>query len=69
MIAEAEGGTQTRRFNKRKYGELLAESVPTVIRSEAEYDRAIKQIERLLKIRDVVTLAREDRSKSSATPR
>lgn len=49
MIAKAEGVTQVSRFNKRKYGELLAESVPTVLRTEAEYDRAIEQIETLLK--------------------
>jgi HTH-type transcriptional regulator / antitoxin HigA len=49
MIAKTEGGAQPRRFNKRKYGELLAESVPTVIRNEEEYDRAIEQIEKLLK--------------------
>src|SRR5262245_65167946 len=36
-------------FNKRKYGELLTESVTTVIRTEEEYDHAIEQIEKLLK--------------------
>lgn len=49
MIAKAESLTQVRRFNKRKYGELLAESVPTVVRTEAEYDHALEQIETLLK--------------------
>ena len=49
MIAKAEGAARTRRFNKQKYGELLAESVPTVIRAEVEYDRAIAEIEELLK--------------------
>lgn len=55
MIAKTEGETQTRRFNKRKYGELLAESVPIVIRTESEYDRAIAEIERLLKKGDRIS--------------
>jgi HTH-type transcriptional regulator / antitoxin HigA len=59
MIAKAEGGIQTRRFNKRKYGELLAESVPTVIRTEEEYDHAIEQIEKLLKKRDRISAEEE----------
>jgi HTH-type transcriptional regulator / antitoxin HigA len=42
-------------FNKRKYGELLAESVPTVIRTEQEYDHAIEQIEKLLKKGDRIS--------------
>jgi hypothetical protein len=49
MIAKAESGTRTRPFNKRKYAALLAESIPTVIGAEAEYDRAIAEIEKLLK--------------------
>jgi len=44
----ADGGTRTRRLNKRKYGELLAEATPTVIRTETDYDKAIALIERLL---------------------
>src|SRR5262245_56921707 len=59
MIAKAEGGTRTRRFNKRKYGELLAESIPTVIRTEEEYDRAIEQIEKLLKKGDRISAEEE----------
>jgi HTH-type transcriptional regulator/antitoxin HigA len=59
MIANAEGGTRTRRFNKRKYGELLADAVPTVIRTEADYDRAIASIERLLRKGDRIS-AEED---------
>jgi HTH-type transcriptional regulator/antitoxin HigA len=59
MIAKTEGETRHRRFNKRKYGELLAESVPTVIRNEEEYDRAIEQIEKLLKKGDRIS-AEED---------
>ena len=59
MIAKAEGGIQTRRFNKRKYGELLAESVPTVIRTEEEYDHGIKQIEKLLKKGDRISAEEE----------
>jgi len=59
MIAKAEGGIQTRRFNKRKYGELLAESVPTVIRTEEEYDHAIEQIEKLLKKGDRISAEEE----------
>jgi HTH-type transcriptional regulator/antitoxin HigA len=59
MIAKTEGGIRTRRFNKRKYGELLAESVPTVIRNEEEYDRAIEQIEKLLRKGDRIS-AEED---------
>ena len=59
MIAKAEGGIQTRRFNKRKYGELLAESVPTVIRTEKEYDHAIEQIEKLLKKGDRISAEEE----------
>jgi HTH-type transcriptional regulator/antitoxin HigA len=59
MIAKAESESRARRFNKRKYGELLAESVPTVIRNEEEYDRAIEQIEKLLKKGDRIS-AEED---------
>jgi HTH-type transcriptional regulator/antitoxin HigA len=59
MIAKTEGGIQTRRFNKRKYGELLAESVPTVIRTEKEYDHAIEQIEKLLKKGDRISAEEE----------
>jgi HTH-type transcriptional regulator / antitoxin HigA len=59
MIAKTEGGTHIRRFNKRKYGELLAESVPTVIRTEKEYDRAIEQIETLLKKGDRISAEEE----------
>ncbi len=59
MIAKAEGGTRTRSFNKQKYAKLLADSVPTVIRTEAEYDRAIEQIEKLLKKGDHIS-AEED---------
>jgi len=59
MIAKAEGGIQTRRFNKRKYGELLAESVPTVIRTEEEYDHGIEQIEKLLKKGDRISAEEE----------
>ena len=46
-------------FNKRKYGELLAEPVPTVIRTEEEYDQAIEQIEKLLKKRDRISAEEE----------
>lgn len=60
MVAKAEGVIQIRRFNKRKYGELLAESVPTVVRTMAEYNRAIEQIEKLLKKGDRIS-AEEDR--------
>ena len=49
MISMSDGGTHARRFNKQKYGELLAESVPTVIRTEDEYERANSEIEKLLK--------------------
>jgi HTH-type transcriptional regulator / antitoxin HigA len=59
MIAKTEGRTHIRRFNKRKYGELLAESVPTVIRTEKEYDRAIEQIETLLKKGDRISAEEE----------
>jgi HTH-type transcriptional regulator/antitoxin HigA len=59
MIAKAEGGIQTRRFNKRKYGKLLAESVPTVIHTEEEYDHAIEQIEKLLKKGDRISAEEE----------
>jgi HTH-type transcriptional regulator / antitoxin HigA len=60
MIAKAGGRTLTRPFNKRKYGKLLADSIPVVIRAEAEYDRAIAGIEKLLKKGDRIT-AEEDR--------
>jgi HTH-type transcriptional regulator/antitoxin HigA len=59
MIAKIEGGTEVRRFNKQKYGKLLAQSVPTVIRTEAQYDRAIAEIEKLLKKGDRIS-AEED---------
>ncbi|MGH9845085.1 MAG: helix-turn-helix domain-containing protein, partial [Blastocatellia bacterium] len=55
MIARAESGTRPRLFNKRKYAKLLADSVPTVIRTEAEYDRAIAEIEKLLKKGDRIS--------------
>ena len=59
MIARGEGGAQPRPFNKRKYGEFLAESVPTVIRSVEECDRAIVQIEKLLKKGDRILVEEE----------
>jgi len=59
MIAKAEGGARPRRFNKQKYGKLLADSVPTVIRTEAEYDRAIAEIEKLLKKGDRISAEEE----------
>jgi len=59
MIAKAEGGTRTRPFNKQKYAALLAESIPTVIRTEAEYDRAIAEIEKLLKKGDRISAEEE----------
>lgn len=49
MIAKAEGETRVRPFNRQKYGKLLTQSPPTVIRTEADYDRTIEQIEKLLK--------------------
>jgi HTH-type transcriptional regulator/antitoxin HigA len=60
MIAQAEGSARNRSFNKRKYGKLLADSVPVVIRTEAEYDHAIAEIEKLLKKGDRIS-AEEDR--------
>ena len=60
MIASIERGTLNRRFNKAKYGALLADAIPSVIRSEADYDRAIRQIEALLKKGDRIS-AEEDR--------
>jgi HTH-type transcriptional regulator/antitoxin HigA len=59
MTANLGGGTQTRPFNKRKYGKLLADSIPTVVRTEAEYDRAIEQIEKLLKKGDRISAEEE----------
>jgi HTH-type transcriptional regulator/antitoxin HigA len=35
------------RFNLRKYGELLAQTVPTVIANEEEYDRIVAIVDRL----------------------
>src|SRR5262245_53710465 len=55
-------------FNKRKYGELLAESIPTVIRAEQEYDRAIEQIEKLLKKVDRISGEEEHLLDLLATP-
>ncbi len=55
MTAKTEGGTEVRRFNKQKYGKLLADSVPTVIWTEAQYDRAIAEIEKLLKRGDHIS--------------
>jgi HTH-type transcriptional regulator/antitoxin HigA len=50
MIANtAKGGIRPRPFNSRKYGKLLAEIAPAVIRTEAEYDQTIAEIEKLLK--------------------
>jgi HTH-type transcriptional regulator/antitoxin HigA len=49
MIAKAEGETQVRPFDKRKYAKLLTRSAPTVVRTGAEYDYAIAKIEKLLK--------------------
>jgi HTH-type transcriptional regulator / antitoxin HigA len=55
MIAKAEGETRTRPFDKRKYAKLLTRSAPTVIRTDAEYDRAIAEIEKLLKKGDRIS--------------
>jgi HTH-type transcriptional regulator/antitoxin HigA len=46
-------------FDNRKYGELLAVFVPAVIRTEEEYDRAIEQIENLLKKGDRISAEEE----------
>lgn len=59
MIVDPDGGTRTRRLNKRKYGELLAEVAPTVIRTETDYDKAIARIEKLLGKGDSIS-AEED---------
>ena len=61
MIANLEKSTKkSRTFNKQKYGKLLAATIPTVIRTEPEYDRAIPRIEALLKKGDRIS-AEEDR--------
>lgn len=59
MAAKTEGALQIRRFNKQKYRKLLAESAPTVIRTEAQYDRAIAEIETLLKKGDGISAEEE----------
>jgi HTH-type transcriptional regulator/antitoxin HigA len=59
MIAKAEGETQVRPFDKRKYAKLLTRSAPTVIRTAAEYDRAIAEIEKLLKKGDYISTEEE----------
>ena len=59
MIAKTEDGTRTRPFNKRQYAKLLADSAPTVIRSEADYDRVIAEIKKLLKKGDRISAEEE----------
>lgn len=53
-------GTPSRQFDHKKYGRLLADSAPSVIRDEAEYDRAIAGIEKLLHKGERIS-AEEDR--------
>lgn len=60
MIAKSEERTRAHPFDKRKYGKLLADSIPAVLRTEADYDRTIALIEKLLKKGDRIT-AEEDR--------
>ncbi len=55
MTANAKSGIRTRRFNKQKYGALLADAAPTVIRTETDYDRAIASIEKLLRKGDRIS--------------
>ena len=40
------------KLNRRKYVELLAKAVPTVITSEQEYDRIVAIVDRLAVKRD-----------------
>ena len=53
MTATAKHGTRKPKarlpFDRRKYGRLLARTLPTVIGSEAEYKRAVTEIERLVR--------------------
>ena len=60
MIADKERGTRAQRFDKGKYAALLADALPTTIRTEADYDLAIQQIEWLLKKGERIS-AEEDR--------
>ncbi len=56
MIANAVKAKEANRlFNTEKYGKLLARLAPKVIRAEAEYDRAIEAIEKLLRKSDGIS--------------
>lgn len=49
----AKGATRpAAKLNRRKYVELLAQAVPTVITSEEEYDRIVAIVDRLAVKRD-----------------
>lgn len=43
------GRTDAHQFDSKRYSLLLAESAPSVIRDEVEYDRTIAEIEKLLR--------------------
>jgi HTH-type transcriptional regulator/antitoxin HigA len=53
------GVAKTRRFDPKKYSRLVAAGAPAAIRSEAEYDRAIAQIEALLRKGDRISAEEE----------
>src|SRR2546427_12442426 len=48
----ATASTPAAKLNRRKYVELLAQAVPTVITSEEEYDRIVAIVDRLAVKRD-----------------
>lgn len=49
MIVKIRGSRNRAEFNARKYGDLLARTLPAVIRTRSEYDHAIEEIEKMLK--------------------
>lgn len=53
------GRSAARQFDQKKYSRLLAESSPSVIRDEAEYDRAIIGIEKLLRKGESISMEEE----------
>lgn len=59
MNVESESVKYAPPFSKQKYAKLLAASTPAVIRSEAEYDRTIERIEKLLKHGEKITSEEE----------
>jgi HTH-type transcriptional regulator / antitoxin HigA len=51
-VTAKKGARPAAKLNRRKYIELLAQAVPTVITSEEEYDRIVAIVDRLAVKRD-----------------